>query len=129
MSSKRLLQIFACGAAVLGLSACGMFGSKPAESSASVSAQEFDPYARTWKASGRTITPPPSEPSAALAAREAAAKEENSAFNKAGRAMKTTASAVTGVVKKPLEWLPFGKKDEASAEGATPAPTAKTAAQ
>jgi hypothetical protein len=129
MSSKRLLQIFACGAAALGLSACGMFGSKPSESTSAANAQEFDPYARTWRASGRTITPPPSEPNAALAEREAAAKQENSAFNKAGRAMKTTASAVGGVVKKPLDWLSFGKKDEAAAEESTPAAAAKTAAQ
>jgi hypothetical protein len=129
MSSKRLLQIIACGAAALGLSACGMFGSKPSQSSAAANAQEFDPYARTWRASGRTITPPPSEPNAALAEREAAAKQENSAFNKAGRAMNTTASAVGRAVKKPLDWLPFGKKDEAAAEAATATPAPKTAAQ
>jgi hypothetical protein len=116
MRSKRFSQTFACGGIALGLTACGMFGSKPAESHASVGAQEFDPFANTWKASGRTVTPPPSQPNAALAEREAAEKQENSALSKAGRAMNTTASAVSRAVKKPLGWLPFGKKDEAAAE-------------
>jgi hypothetical protein len=117
MSSKRFFQTFACGGVALGLTACGMFGSKPAEvSHASVGAQEFDPFANTWKTSGGAVTPPPSQPNAALAEREAAEKQENSALSKAGRAMNTTASAVGRAVKKPLGWLPFGKKDEAAVE-------------
>jgi hypothetical protein len=112
MISRRLLQVLACGSVALGLSACGMFGSKPPRQVATSGAQEFDPYANTWKSTGRVVTPPPSEPNAALAMQEAAAKQENSALNKAGRAMNSTASAVTRAAKKPLEWLPFGKKDE-----------------
>jgi hypothetical protein len=120
MSSKRLFQISACGGLAFGLSACGMLGSKPSASQASADSQEFDPFAHTWRTSGRTVTPPPSEPNAALAEREAAEKQENSALNKAGRAMNTTASAVGRVVKKPLGWLPFGKKDDESGDEVKP---------
>lgn len=112
MTSQRLLQVLACGSVALGLSACGMLDSKPPRHAAVSGPQEFDPYANTWRTSQRVVTPPPSEPNAALAAQAAADKEENKALNKAGRAMNSTASAVTRAVKKPLEWWPFGKKDE-----------------
>jgi hypothetical protein len=120
MISQRLLQTLACSTVAFGLSACGMFGSKTSQPVASTAAQEFDPYAHTWKATGRVVTPPPSQPNAALAAQDAAAKQENSTLNKAGRAVASTASAVGRVAKKPLEWLPFGKKDEAPAEDGKP---------
>jgi hypothetical protein len=99
-----------------------MFGSKPSQPVASTTANEFDPYAHTWKASERVVTPPPSQPNAALAAQDAAAKQENSTLNKAGRMVASTASAVGRVAKKPLEWLPFGKKDEAPVGDGKPAP-------
>jgi hypothetical protein len=118
---SRLFQTLACGTVALGLSACGMFGSKPAQPVASTGAKEFDPYAHTWKVTGRVVTPPPSEPNAALAAQDAAAKQENSTLNKAGRMVASTASAVGRVAKKPLEWLPFGKKDEAAVGDGKPA--------
>jgi hypothetical protein len=112
MNFQRLLQVLACGSVAIGLSACGMFDSKPPREAVATGPQEFDPYANTWRTTQRVVTPPPSEPNRALAAQAAAEKEENSALNKAGRAMNNTASAVTRAVKKPLEWWPFGKKDE-----------------
>ncbi len=91
--------------------------------------QEFDPYSNTWRPSGQVVTPPPSQPNAQLAEREAEARREDSALNKAGRAMSNTAGAMGRAVKKPLDWLPFGKKDEPAVEGAAPMPPAATAAQ
>jgi hypothetical protein len=94
-----------------------MFGSKPSGPmvSQSGSSQEFDPYSNSWRSTQRVVTPPPSQPNAALAEQQAATKREDGALNKAGKAMSNTASAVGRAVKKPLEWLPFGKKDEAPA--------------
>jgi hypothetical protein len=99
-------MVLACSGVALGLSACGMFGEKTAHIAPS-SQMEFDPYANTWRQSGRVVTPPPSQPNAALAQQQ----PEESTLDKAGRAMGETASAVGRAVKKPLEWLPFGKKE------------------
>jgi hypothetical protein len=132
MNVRNLLSLLACGAVALSLSGCGLFGSgsKAERPVAATGAQEYDPYAHTWRASNRVVTPPRSEPSTALAQQQEAAKRENSTLNKAGRAMTNTAGAVGRAVKKPLEWLPFGKKDETVPDDAKPAvATPKTAAQ
>jgi hypothetical protein len=94
-----------------------MFSSKPSETmvSRNASSQEFDPYSNTWRSTERVVTPPPSQPNAALAEQQAAAKREDGALSKAGKAMSNTASAVGRAVKKPLGWLPFGKKDDVPA--------------
>ena len=128
MISQRFIQILACSTVAAGLSACGMFD-KPAPHVASTGTQEFDPYSHQWRSSGRVVTPPPSEPNAAIAERQALAKNEDSTLNKAGRAMSSTASAVGRAVKKPLEWMPFGKKDEAPTEEVKTTEPAKTTVQ
>jgi hypothetical protein len=116
MILPRLVHGLACSSAAFALSACGMFGSKPSPAVASTGAQQFDKYSSTWKPSEKIVKPPPSEPNATLAEQEAAAKRENSTLNKAGRAMSNTVGAVGRVVKKPLDWLPLGKKDTATGE-------------
>jgi hypothetical protein len=121
MIPRRLLQVLMCSSAAVALSACGMFGSKPAQPMAAAGSQEFDPFSNSWKASEKIVTPPPSEPNVALAEQQAAAKREASALNKAGRAMSSTVSVVGRAVKKPLGWLPFGKKDTATDAEAKPA--------
>ena len=121
MMLQRFLQISACGAVAFSLSACGLFGSRSPEPVAATGALEFDHYSNTWKPSARVVTPPPAQPNAALAAKEEADKRENSTLNKAGRAVTNTAGAVGRAVKKPLGWLPFGKKDEAPSEEVQPA--------
>jgi hypothetical protein len=115
MNYRRPLHVLACSFAALSLSACGLFDSKSSSVTAT-GAQEFDPYSNSWRASHKVVTPGPSEPNAAIAEQQAAAKRDSNALAKAGRAMGNTASAVGRVVKKPLGWLPFGKKDEASVE-------------
>jgi hypothetical protein len=130
MNARFLLHVLVCSTSALALSSCGMFGSKQERPVASAGTQEFDPFSNSWTTASRVVTPPPAQPNAALAEQAAQAKREDGALNKAGRAMSSTAGAVGRVVKKPLDWLPFGKKDEAAVEEAVPATAApKTAAQ
>lgn len=130
MSFQRFLPVLACGTLALGLSSCGLFSSKQ-QPVGVAEQQQFDPFSNTWKPSTQVITPPPSEPNATLAEQQAAAKREAGALKKAGRAVGNTAGAVGRAVKKPLSWLPFGKKDEVPIEEVQPAvvPPQKTAAQ
>ncbi len=121
MIVTRLSQACMCAASVVALTSCGLFSSKPAPTSAAHGSQEFDPYANTWKPADRAVVPPPSEPNALLAENKAEAARQNSTLNKAGRAVGNTATAVGQAVKKPLEWLPFGKKAEAPVEEVKPA--------
>ena len=118
MISQRLFALLAGGVLTLGLSACG---SKPTPAPVATGPQEFDPYSNSWRASNRIVTPPPSQPNQALAEQQEAAAREDSTLNRAGRAVGSTADAVGRAVKKPLEWLPFGKKEEAPAEEVQPA--------
>lgn len=109
MTSLPLRRLLASVALVVSLTSCGLFGPKPAPvTSAAQGAQEFDPYTNAWKPANRIVVPGPSQPNAALAQQREEAARENSALEKAGRA----ASAVGRAVKKPLEWLPGGKKKE-----------------
>jgi hypothetical protein len=125
MISIRLSQLLACATLIGALSSCGMFGSGSSQANTAPSAQEFDPFSNSWKPAGQIVTPPPSEPNAALAEQKAEQERQSSALNKVGRAVGNTASAAGRVVKKPLEWLPFGKKDEAPVEEVKPAAPAK----
>lgn len=122
MISQSFLKALACGALALCLSSCGLFSSKPKPvASGPAGPLEFDSFSNSWKPSTQVVTPPPSEPNATLAEQQAAAKREDSTLKKAGRAVGNTAGAVGRAVKKPLGWLPFGKKDEAPAEEVQPA--------
>ncbi len=121
MILQRFLQILACSAVALSLSACGLFGSRSSEPVAGPGALEFDHYSNSWKPSTRVVTPPPAQPNAALVEKEEAEKRENGALKKAGRAVGNTAGAVGRVVKKPFGWLPFGKKDATTVEEVQPA--------
>lgn len=125
MTSHRLLQVLACATVAGALSSCGMFGSGSSQHAAATGTQEFDPFSNSWKPAGQIVTPPPSEPNAALAEQKEASKRENSTISKVGRAVGNTASATGRVLKKPLEWLPFGKKDEEPVEEVKPAAPAK----
>jgi hypothetical protein len=118
MNARRLLPVFVCSTAALGLSACGMFSAKPERPVAATSTQEFDPYSNTWATSSRVVTPPPSQPNASLAEQQAQEKKESGTLSKAGRAMSNTASAVGRAVKKPLGW--FKKKDDGTVDDAPP---------
>lgn len=111
MISQRVLSLLATGALSVLLSSCG---SRPAAAPVAAGPQEFDPYTNSWRASNRVVTAPPSQPNLALAAQQEEAAREDNALNRAGR-------AVSSAVKKPLQWLPFGKKDEVPDEEVLPA--------
>lgn len=112
MTSLNLRRALAATTLAASLTSCGLFGPKPAPvTSAAQGAQEFDPYTNAWKPANRIVVPGPSQPNAALAQKREEAARENSVLGKAERA----ASTVGRAVKKPLEWLPGGKKEEAPA--------------
>jgi hypothetical protein len=120
MNVRRIFSALVCSTSVVALSACGMFGSKVERPVAATGPQEFDPYSNTWTTATRVVTPPPSQPNATLAEQQAQAKRDDSMMNKASRAMSNTASSVSRAVKKPLGWLPFGKKYEGEVEKVQP---------